>query len=101
MDLLKKANDFLHNFKFVMYSEHLYNLKLGETGPISKVQAKLKSWWTFLPPDLKPFLDLGHFYEEPYRKLAEEYTYMGKSKLLRYLCLFKLGDGLSNRASKA
>jgi tetratricopeptide (TPR) repeat protein len=90
-DLLDLVESFLHNFEFVMYGEYLYNLK-GEIGPISEVQAKLRSWWSFLPPKSKERLNLDGFYEDPYSKLAQEYARNDGSKVLKYLCLFRLGD---------
>lgn len=91
-DLLELAANFLHNFEFVMYGEYFYDLKYGEIGPISEVQARLRSWWTLLPKELKEQLNLDDFYQNPYSKLTKEYTKIDGSKVLRYLCLFRLGD---------
>ncbi|CZR69763.1 uncharacterized protein PAC_19663 [Phialocephala subalpina] len=91
-DLLDIASSFLHNFEFVMYGEYLYDLKFGEIGPISEVRAGLQSWSRFLPPNLQEHLNLDEFYEDPYKKLAREYGKLEGSKVLKYLCLFRLGD---------
>ncbi|KAH7321537.1 hypothetical protein BKA65DRAFT_598695 [Rhexocercosporidium sp. MPI-PUGE-AT-0058] len=90
--LLDMASSFLHHYEFVMYSEYLYDYSSREISPISNVQAKLRSWLALLPPDSKKHLTLDDFFEEPYRELAEAYDQGNGSSILKYLCLFQLGN---------
>lgn len=93
MDLLSKAQSFLHNFEFVLYSEYLYGLKSGQMGPISEVQAKLKSWRKLLPPDLRELLNIDDFFENPYSTLTLEYAKNDyRNKEVQYICLYRLSN---------
>ena len=91
-NLLVLAANFLHNLEFFMYGEYFYDLKYGEVGPISEVQARPKSWWTLLPEELNGKLDLDDFYERPYTRLSQKCAKLDRSKVLQFIYLSRLGD---------
>lgn len=75
-----------------MYGEYFYDLKDGEIGPILQVLASLRSWSERLTEEQKKKLDLEDYYQDSYSKLAQEYSEVDENNILRYLCLYRLGD---------
>jgi predicted GIY-YIG superfamily endonuclease len=89
--LLNQLNEFLRNYEFVTWAEYLYNLK-SEIAPVAEVLGDLKSWKVSLPVNKRDAVDLDAFFTRPYRRLSEYYAQNGEDHLLKYLCLYHLGD---------
>ncbi|TVY29026.1 Vegetative incompatibility protein HET-E-1 [Lachnellula hyalina] len=90
-ELLQLFNDFLHGFEFVMWSEYLIDFS-GTIGRVSRVYGGLESWLKGLPCSSRDLVSLDAFFSGPYAKLSDFYEKDGKDKLLKYLCLYRLGD---------
>ena len=84
------------------WSEYLFQ-KTDSQGSALEVQGKLLDWTGSLPDASKGLIPLDEYFTGPYRTLATEFELNGRDKILKYLCLFQLGQfyNLSTRNQEA
>ena len=91
--VLEQLGLFLVGIQLVTWSEILFGLtqKTG-LGPQVHVHAILRSWYKFLPDEVKDRIPIGKYFVASHESLNEIFFDQAEDKVLSYLPLVRLGE---------